>query len=54
MPVPLPDDTTELTDEAQAHYERAQRALRDGDFTLFGEEWKKLGETLNKIKTGKK
>jgi uncharacterized membrane protein (UPF0182 family) len=43
-----------LADEAQLHYERAQRALRDGDFTLFGEEWKKLGETLNKIKDAKK
>jgi uncharacterized membrane protein (UPF0182 family) len=53
-PPSLSDDTAGLTDEAQGHYERAQRALRDGDFTLFGEEWKKLGETLNKIKSAKK
>jgi uncharacterized membrane protein (UPF0182 family) len=41
-------------EEAQLHYERAQKALRDGDLALFGEEWKKVGEALDKLKKSKK
>jgi hypothetical protein len=31
-----------------------QKAARDGDWALFGEEQKKLGETLAKLGTIKK
>jgi uncharacterized membrane protein (UPF0182 family) len=40
----------DLAGEAQLHYERAERALRDGDLVRFGEEWKKVGEALEKMK----
>jgi hypothetical protein len=41
----------DLAGEAQLHYDRAERALRDGDLVRFGEEWKKVGEALEKMKT---
>ena len=48
---PGPEDTAgELAAEAQTHWERAQQALREGDFARFGEEWKALGETLDKMR----
>jgi uncharacterized membrane protein (UPF0182 family) len=46
-------DMAALAAEAQLHYDRAQKALRDGDLALFGEEWKKVGETLEKMKAKK-
>jgi uncharacterized membrane protein (UPF0182 family) len=48
LPIPstaAPSDAA----EAKAHYERAQKALRDGDWALFGEELKKVGELLDRM-----
>jgi uncharacterized membrane protein (UPF0182 family) len=39
----------ELVAEAQSHYEKMQKAQRDGDWALYGEELKKLGDTLGKM-----
>ncbi len=39
-----------LTAEALAHYERALAAQRDGNWALYGEEIKKLGEVLQKLR----
>jgi uncharacterized membrane protein (UPF0182 family) len=35
--------------EANQHYERAQQLLRQGDWTGYGEEIKKLGEVLRRM-----
>ena len=52
-PAPAPDIQA-LIREASQHYDRAQQLLRQGDWTGYGEEIKKLGETLNKLAaTGK-
>jgi uncharacterized membrane protein (UPF0182 family) len=40
-----------LIQEANAHYERAQQLLRQGDWNGYGEETKKLGEVLKKMPT---
>jgi uncharacterized protein len=37
---------TALVDRARQHYERAMQAQRDGNWALYGEEIKLLGETL--------
>ena len=39
-----------LAAEALAHYEKAVAAQRDGNWALYGEELKKLGEVLKRIK----
>jgi uncharacterized membrane protein (UPF0182 family) len=39
-----------LADQARAHYERALQAQREGNWALYGEEIKKLGEVLQKMK----
>jgi uncharacterized membrane protein (UPF0182 family) len=39
-----------LAAEALAHYEKAIAAQRDGNWALYGEELKKLGEILKKLK----
>ena len=44
----------DLAAEAQLHYDRAQKALRDGDFALFGEEWKRMGEVIGRMQKNKK
>ena len=44
-----PSGTTVMSDlaaEAQAHFERMQKAARDGNWALFGEEQTKLGDVL--------
>jgi uncharacterized membrane protein (UPF0182 family) len=38
-----------LAAEAKRHYDNAQNALRAGDWTLYGEEMKKLGDTLGEM-----
>ncbi len=43
-----------LAAEAQVHWDLAQKALRDGNFALYGEESKKVGELLQKMNAGKK
>jgi uncharacterized membrane protein (UPF0182 family) len=39
-----------LADQARAHYTRALQAQRDGNWALYGEEIKRLGEVLEKMK----
>jgi uncharacterized membrane protein (UPF0182 family) len=39
----------DLAAEAGDHFDRAQKAARDGNWALFGEEQTKLGETLKKL-----
>jgi uncharacterized membrane protein (UPF0182 family) len=38
--------------EAQDHYERAIKAQREGDWSLYGEEIRKLGEVLRRMTQG--
>jgi uncharacterized membrane protein (UPF0182 family) len=45
-----PGDLTSLAAEARAHYDRATQAQRDGNWALYGEELKKLGEVLRRMK----
>ena len=48
--LPLPGGATPAdAAEAKTHYERAQKAARDGDWALFGEELKKVGDLLEKM-----
>ena len=51
---PNESSLTALAAEAQSHWERSQKALRDGDLATFGEEWKKVGEILKRMDTIKK
>jgi uncharacterized membrane protein (UPF0182 family) len=46
-----PAATESLAEQARAHYTRALAAQRDGNWALYGEEIKKLGEVLEKMKT---
>lgn len=39
-----------LAAEAEAHYARALKAQREGNWALYGEEQKKLGEVLERMK----
>jgi uncharacterized membrane protein (UPF0182 family) len=48
-----PGTTESLAEQARAHYARALQAQRDGNWALYGEEIKKLGEVLEKMKTGR-
>ncbi len=55
----LPETTAEptmagLVDEAIAHRDNAEKALRDGNLALYAEEMRKVGEILDKMKTVKK
>jgi uncharacterized membrane protein (UPF0182 family) len=43
----------DLASQAQAHYQRAMQAQRDGNWALYGEEIKRLGEALERIKAGR-
>ena len=45
---PPPADA-ELAAQARAHYERAIQAQREGNWALYGEEIRKLGEVLQKM-----
>lgn len=44
--------STALLDEARRHYEAALEAQRAGDWAKYGDEIKKLGETLEKLNAG--
>ena len=46
----LPPGLTQLAGEARAHYDRAVQAQRAGDWATYGEELKRLGELLAKMK----
>ncbi len=39
----------DLINQANEHYKNAEQAQKDGDWTLYGEEIKKLGDTLEKL-----
>jgi uncharacterized membrane protein (UPF0182 family) len=39
-----------LAEQARQHYTRALQAQRDGNWALYGEEIKKLGEVLEKMR----
>jgi uncharacterized membrane protein (UPF0182 family) len=43
-------DTATLAAQARAHYDRAMKAQREGNWALYGEEIKKLGEVLEKMR----
>ena len=49
-PPPPPPALTQLADEARAHYDRALQAQRAGDWAKYGEELKRLGELLARMK----
>jgi uncharacterized membrane protein (UPF0182 family) len=38
-----------LAAQARAHYERALQAQREGNWALYGEEIRKLGDILQKM-----
>lgn len=44
---------TDLAALAQLHYQRALKAQREGDWALYGEEIKRLGEVLQKLTGGR-
>lgn len=44
-----PADAAALAARAQAHYQRAMQAQRDGDWALYGEEIRRLGEVLERL-----
>ena len=47
---PLPPGLGQLAAEARGHYERAVQAQRAGDWATYGEELKRLGELLARMK----
>ena len=48
-----PGDITSLAQQARDHYERALRAQREGNWALYGEEIRKLGEVLERMRSGR-
>ena len=46
---PEAGDTDPLAVQARDHYRRAIEAQRRGDWALYGEELKKLGEVLERM-----
>jgi len=44
------EDAATLAGQARDHYQRALQAQRDGNWALYGEEIKKLGEILERMK----
>ncbi len=47
------DDLGDLATRAHEHYQRAMKAQRDGDWALYGEEVRRLGEVLESMKKSK-
>jgi uncharacterized protein len=47
---PPPADVRSLAEQARSHYQRALQAQRDGNWALYGEEIKKLGEVLERMR----
>jgi uncharacterized membrane protein (UPF0182 family) len=43
--------TSGLAEQAQRHYQQAMQAQRAGNWALYGEEVKKLGETLERLRS---
>ncbi|HEX2339141.1 MAG TPA: UPF0182 family protein [Vicinamibacterales bacterium] len=53
-PVPAGGESLDtLAGLAQEHYQRALQAQRDGNWALYGEEIKKLGDVLERMRTRK-
>jgi uncharacterized membrane protein (UPF0182 family) len=48
-PQPAAGDFAALAAQARAHYQRALQAQREGNWALYGEEIKRLGEVLEKL-----
>jgi uncharacterized protein len=46
---PEPGDVASLAAQARTHYQRALQAQREGNWALYGEEIKRLGEVLDKM-----
>jgi uncharacterized membrane protein (UPF0182 family) len=49
-PSSTPPDMQSLAEQARSHYQRALQAQREGNWALYGEELKKLGEILEKMR----
>jgi uncharacterized membrane protein (UPF0182 family) len=49
-PAPAGAAAGSLAEQARAHYTRALQAQREGNWALYGEEIKKLGEVLEKMR----
>src|SRR5688500_2073559 len=47
---PSAPDVRSLAEQARSHYQRAVQAQRDGNWALYGEEIKKLGEVLERMR----
>jgi hypothetical protein len=47
---PEGQETATLAEQARTHYERAMKAQRDGNWALYGEEIKRLGEVLERMR----
>jgi uncharacterized membrane protein (UPF0182 family) len=43
-------DVAALAEQARGHYERAMQAQREGNWALYGEEIKKLGDVLQRMR----
>jgi hypothetical protein len=52
-PAPGESAAVDLAALAQQHYQRALKAQREGDWALYGEEIKRLGEVLQKLTAGR-
>jgi len=50
---PTSIDVNSLIGEARTHYDRAMQAQREGNWALYGEEIKKLGEVLQRMKSAR-
>jgi uncharacterized membrane protein (UPF0182 family) len=48
---PVVPSAEDLGAQARAHYERALQAQRDGNWALYGEEIRRLGEVLERMRT---
>ena len=48
---PPPADRAQLAEQARSHYARALQAQRQGNWALYGEEIKKLGEVLERMRS---
>jgi uncharacterized membrane protein (UPF0182 family) len=46
---PIVKEDKGLASVARGHFDRAINAQREGDWALYGEEIKKLGETIRKM-----
>jgi uncharacterized membrane protein (UPF0182 family) len=50
QPIPtISPEVSQLTALAQQQYQRAQEALRAGDFTRYGDEIRALGQTIDRL-----